>query len=374
MAIDGFARDLSSERRAGTSRRDFLKAAAVLGASTMLSASGLMAQSPPPTGGAKPNRIDVHHHILPPPYMLRARDRILAISDRDHSALLNWTPARALEEMDKNGIATAITSLGLPGVWFGGAKAARSLARACNEYAAKMVKDYPSRFGLFAALPLPDREGSLREIAYAMDVLKVDGFGLVSSYDNKWPGDAMFAPVFEELNRRKAVVFIHPAVPGCCGHLMPGIPASTIEFLFDTSRAITSLLVNGTFSRFPDIRFIFCHAGGTMPMLATRTNAFVLRHQEIADRVPNGVAHELKRLYYDVANSTNPSSMAALMNLVPTSQMLFGSDFPYVPAAVTANGLDHFGLSASDLQAVNYENAMRLFPRLSLTTSPAGIH
>jgi len=374
MADDGFARDLCRERSLGTSRRDFLKAVALVGASTMLTARGLMAQSLSSAGSAKANRIDVHHHILPPPYMLKARDRILAISDRDHSALLNWTPAKAIEEMDKNGIATAMTSLGLPGVWFDGAKAARNLARACNEYAAQMVRDYSGRFGLFAALPLPDQEGSLREIAYAMDVLKADGVGLVSSYDNKWPGDAAFAPVFEELNRRKAVVFIHPAVPGCCGHLMPGIPASTIEFLFDTSRAITSLLVNGTFSRCPDIRFIFCHAGGTMPMLAARTNAFVQRHKEISDRVPKGVPYELKKLYYDVANSTNPSSMAALMNLVPTSQMLFGSDFPYVPAAVTANGLDHFGLSASDLQAVNHENAMRLFPRLSLTTNPAGLH
>ena len=374
MAGDGFARDLSHEGRAGTSRREFMKAVAVVGASAMVPAEGLIAQTPSPTSNPKSTRIDVHHHILPPPYMLKARDRILAISDRDHSTLLNWTPAKAVEEMDKNGIATAMTSLGLPGVWFGGVKAARSLARACNEYAAQMVKNYPGRFGLFAALPLPDREGSLREIAYAMDVLKADGFGVVSSYDNKWLGDAAFAPVFEEINRRKAVVFIHPAVPGCCGHLMPGIPASTIEFLFDTSRAITSLLVNGTFSRFPDIRFIFCHAGGTMPMLAARTNAFVQRHKEIADRVPKGVPYELKKLYYDVANSTNPSSMAALMNLVPSSQLLFGSDFPYVPAAVTANGLDHFGLAASDLQAVNHENAARLFPRLNLTTNPAGIH
>ena len=371
---DGLAGDLYYERRPVTSRREFLKAVALVGASAAFSANQLMAQTPSPTGSAKPNRIDVHHHILPPPYMLHARDRILAISDRDHSALLSWTPARAVEEMDKNGIATAITSLGLPGVWFGGAKAARSLARRCNEYAAQMVKDYPGRFGLFAALPLPDREGSLREIAYGFDVLKADGVALVSSYDNKWPGDATFAPVFEELNRRKAVVFIHPAVPGCCDHLMPGIPASTIEFLFDTARAITSLLVNGTLSRFPDIRFIFCHAGGTMPMLAARTNAFVQRHKEIADRVPNGVSYELKKLYYDVANSINPSSMAALTNLVPTSQILFGSDFPYVPAAVTANGLDHFGLSANDLQAVNRENGIRLFPRLGLTTNSTGIH
>jgi predicted TIM-barrel fold metal-dependent hydrolase len=296
--------------------------------------------------------------------MTAARDQILAISDRDHSRLLNWTPAGAVEEMDQAGIGTAITSLGLPGVWFGGAKAARSLARSCNEFAAKMVKDYPGRFGFFAAVPLPDQEASVKEAEYALDVLKADGIGLVSSYDNKWPGDATFTPVFEELNRRKAVVFIHPAVPGCCDHLMPGIPASTIEFLFDTTRAITSLLVNGTFSRFPDIRFIFCHAGGTVPVVAARTTAFVDRHEEIAHRLPNGAVFELRKLYYDIANSTNPSSMAALMNLVPTSQMLFGTDFPYVPAAVTANGLDHYGLSSADLRAMGRENAERLFPRL----------
>jgi predicted TIM-barrel fold metal-dependent hydrolase len=348
-------------------RRRFLRGAAIAGAAGLLSAHGFGAQTT--LSGSKPNRVDVHHHILPPPYMLQARDRILEISDRDHSALLNWTPARAIEEMDRTGIATAITSLSLPGVWFGGAQAARSLARTCNDYAAQMTKDYPGRFGLFAAVPLPDVEGSLREIAYAFDVLKADGIGLVSNYDDKWPGDPSFAPVFDELNRRKAVVFIHPTAPSCCSHLMPGIAASTVEFLFDTSRAILSLLVNGTLSRFPDIRFIFCHAGGTMPMLAARTNAFVERHKDVAERVPDGVAVELRKLYYDVANSVNPSSMAALMKLVPTSQLLFGSDFPYVPPAVTANQLDHFGLSASELEAINRENAAHLFPRLRLSVA-----
>jgi 6-methylsalicylate decarboxylase len=346
-------------RELGMGRRDFLKSLGLAGAGTLLAASPLWPTAP---GSAlKPNRIDVHHHILPPLYMLRARDRILEISDRDHSALLTWTPARAVEEMDGSGIASAMTSLSLPGVWFGGVEAARSLARACNEYAAQMVKDFPGRFGLFAAVPLPDTEGSLREIAYAFDTLKADGIGLVSNYDDKWPGDPAFAPVFEELNRRKAVVFIHPTAPSCCSHLMPGIAASTMEFLFDTSRAIVSLMVNGTFSRCPDIRFIFCHAGGTMPVVAARTKTFVERHKDISDRVPDGVPAELKKLYYDVANSMNPSSMAALTNLVPTSQLLFGSDFPYVPCAVTANGLDRFGLSANELSAINRENALRLF-------------
>jgi len=353
----------------GLERREFLKSLTLAGAGTLLCGNRLMAQSGVPAPDGKPARIDVHHHILPPPYMLRARDRILEISDRDHSALLNWTPARAVEEMDRAGIATAITSLSLPGIWFGGVEAARALARTCNEYAAQMVKDYPGRFGWFAAVPLPDTDGSLRELAYALDILRADGIGLVSNYDDKWPGDPAFAPVFEELNRRRAVVFIHPTAPSCCSHLMPGIAASTIEFLFDTSRAILSLLVSGTFSRFPDIRFIFCHAGGTMPVLAARANAFVERHQDIAERVPTGVPSELKKLFYDVANSVNPSSMAALTNLVPMSQLLFGSDFPYVPCTVTANGLDRFGLSARDLSAVNRENAVRLFPRLSSTAT-----
>ena len=368
LAESGVALDLEPRdcvhHLGGPSRREFLKSAAGAGVGALIASTSLSAQSPSLTGATHAHRIDVHHHILPPRYMMLARDRILAISDRDHSRLLNWTPAGAVEEMDNAGIATAITSLGLPGVWFGGAKAARSLARTCNEYAAKMVRDYPGRFGFFAAVPLPDQEASLREAEHALDVLKADGIGLVSSYDNKWPGDAAFAPVFEELNRRKAVVFIHPAVPGCCDHLMPGIPASTLEFLFDTTRAITSLLVNGVFSRFPDIRFIFCHAGGTIPVVAARTTAFVERHKKIADRLPNGAAFELRKLYYDIANSTNPSSMAALMNLVPTSQILFGTDFPYVPAAVTANGLDHFQLSSTDIRAIARENAERLFPRL----------
>lgn len=349
---------------ARVSRREFLASASRMAAGALLASNLLDRQSTALPASTKGGRIDVHHHVLPPPYMLRARDRVLAISDRDHSRLLNWTPEGAVEVMDRADIATAITSLGLPGVWFGGARAARSLARLCNEYCAKMVSDHPRRFGFFAAVPLPDQDGSLREAEYSLDVLKADGIALVSSYDGKWPGDAAFTPVFAELNRRKAVVFIHPAVPGCCARLMPGVPTSTIEFLFDTARAITSLLVNGTFSRFPDIRFIFCHAGGAMPVTAARTTALVQRHKVIADRLPNGPDFELRKLYYDVANSTNPSSMAALMNLVPMSQMLFGTDFPYVPAEVTANGLDHFGLSSKDLQAIDRGNATQLFTRL----------
>src|ERR1700726_2664930 len=343
---------------ANPARRNFLAGG--------LAALGLGVSAVPAAAQAasEKTRIDVHHHYVPP-----SQGEAMA---KHGGQAPKWTVQSSLADMEKAGVTTAVLSLAPPGVWFGDVEEGRSLARACNEYGAQLRKDNPGRFGLFAAIPLPDTEGSLREIAYALDVLKADGMGLFTSYGDKWPGDMAYARVFVELNRRKAVVFIHPAAPSCCSHLMPGIAASTVEFLFDTSRAIISLLVNGTFSNFSGIRFIFCHAGGTMPMVAARTKAFIERHKDIADRIPNGVPSELRKLYYDVANSINPSSMAALMNLVPTSQLLFGSDFPYVPCAVTANGLDHFGLSLSDLQAVNRENATRLFPRLNLTTNPAG--
>ena len=313
-----------------------------------------------------PRRIDVHHHILPPAYLVRARDRIVAgTSQANPSFLFDWTPETALAEMDRFGVATAFTSVSTPGIWFGDAAEARSLARACNEFAAGMARSYPGRFGVFAALPLPDPEGSLREVEHAFDQLKVDGIGLLTSYGDKWPGDPAFAPVFEELNRRKSVVFVHPTVPGCCVGIIPGIHPAMTEFLFDTTRAITSFLVNGTFARFPDIRFIFCHCGGTVMPLAHRIDNIVGRNPELAANAPAGVLESLRRLYYDIAGSTNACSISAMRALVPLSQIVFGSDHPYVPLATTATGMDAFGFTAAEAQAINRENAQRLFPRLA---------
>jgi predicted TIM-barrel fold metal-dependent hydrolase len=216
---------------------------------------------------------------------------------------------------------------------------------------------------VFAALPLPDVEGSLKEIEFAFDTLKADGIYLQTSYDDKWPGDPAFAPVFDELNRRKAIVFVHPTEPLCCANLIPGIPSNVVEFVFDTTRAIVSFLANGTFARCPDIRFIFCHSGGTMPVLAARINGFFQARSALASRVPNGVMYELKKLHYDIANATNPSSLAALMKLVPTSQIVWGSDFPYRAVGPTAEGWDKFEASPEIKSAVNRENALKLFPR-----------
>jgi len=213
-----------------------------------------------------------------------------------------------------------------------------------------------------AALPLPDQEGSLREIEYAYDVLKADGIGLLSSYHDQYPGDPAFVPVFEELNRRKAVIFLHVIVPPCCGNLVPGGPSSMSEGDFDMVRCIESLMLNGCFSKFPDIRYIVNHSGGAVPVLAGR-----IQDRFPKDRlagVPGGVMGALKKLYYEVAHATYPAPLGALTKFVPTSQMMFGTDYPAEPIETTTKPLAEFGFSARDLAAIDRGNAERLFPRL----------
>ena len=166
-------------------------------------------------------------------------------------------PEKSLADMDAAGVSTAILSITTPGVWFGDAAAAAALARACNEYGAKLTSSNPRRFGTFSTLPLPDIDASLREIEYALDTLKADGIGLFTSYGDKWLGDPAFAPVMDELNRRKAVVYTHPTGANCCVNLIADVPEPIIEYGTDTSRTIASLLFTGTASRCPDIKFIF---------------------------------------------------------------------------------------------------------------------
>src|SRR6185312_1364277 len=172
--------------------------------------------------GTAPRTVDVHHHIYPPRYLSENVDRIAKdIGGPFASRIENWSPAGAVEKIDQAGVATAVNSMTSPGVWFEDGEAARTRARVCNEFGAQMMRDFPGRFGMFAAIPLPDTDGSLKEIEYALDVLKLDGIGVLSSYAGKLLGEPAFAPVFEEINRRKAVVFVHPTM-SCCGNPIPG--------------------------------------------------------------------------------------------------------------------------------------------------------
>lgn len=322
-------------------------------------------------GGAapRPHRIDVHHHILPPGYLAAlGADKIFRQAGGVYAGPLQWTPAGAVELMDRNGIATGIASVSAPGTWFGDVAQGRRVSRECNEYAAKIAQDFPGRFGTFAALPLPDIEGSLKEIEYAYDVLKVDGVALMTSYDNRWPGEKEFAPVFEELNRRKAVVFFHPTTPDCCLNLITNVPDSAIEFLFDTVRAVTSLLYSGTFSRCAETRFIFCHNGSAVPLLKDRISSrWNMDRALFEPLIPNGPMHELKKLYFECAGSTFAECFLPLLQMVTAKNILVGTDYPWGRLSIpqTLKGLREQGFSPAELRAIERDNALGLFPRLN---------
>ena len=313
----------------------------------------------------EPHRIDVHHHILPPDYVAAVGD------DRIGPLILagrtpEWTPEMSVEAMDRHGIATAVTSISAPGLWFGDDEESVRLARLCNEYAAGIRRDHPGRFGVFASLPLPDVDASLAEIEYALDTLEADGIGLLTSYGDRYPGDPAFAPVFDELDRRGAVVYFHPT-NAPCSQCLPEIPAATLDFPFDTTRAVVSLLYSGTFARCRNIRFVFSHAGGTVPFLAERIARLGAR-PGFKEKVPNGVLPELERLYYDTALSANWLAFRSLLELVTPDKVLFGSDYPFAPEATmaaTVKGLIELGLEPEVLQGIERDNALTLFPGIT---------
>jgi predicted TIM-barrel fold metal-dependent hydrolase len=315
-----------------------------------------------PAAKPSPRRIDVHHHIAPPAYIQAlGADNLYNGTDGSRRATFEWSPAMALEDMDKGGTQTSITSLYAASA-LANHPDARRIARECNEFAAQMTRDHPGRFGNFATLPMPDVEGCLKEIEYSLDVLKMDGVDMRTSYGKKWLGDETFAPIYEELDRRKAIVYTHPHEPEFTQDLVPGVPGSAIEFCTDTTRTIASLVFSGTASRFPGVRFIFSHGGGVLPFTVERFTRLGER-KDVKEKVPKGVLYELKKFYYEVAQAAHPGALSSLTLLVPMSQIMFGTDFPYRTAKEIGKGLVDFGLSAAQLNAINRGNAAKLFPR-----------
>jgi predicted TIM-barrel fold metal-dependent hydrolase len=305
---------------------------------------------------AKPYRIDVHHHFLPP----ELAQKIAAT--RQGGAPPEWSPELSLEQLERNGIQTAMASIMQPGIWTGNAEESRTLCRRSNDYGAKLVNDHPGRFGLFAPLPLPDTEGSLREIEYIFDTLKADGVGLMTQYDGKYPGDPAFTPVFEELNRRSAIVYFHPTNPQCCLNLVKGVTIGTIEFATDTSRAIASLVFSGTTTKFPQIRWIFSHGGGTMPFLLGRFEQLAKDRKDAF--LPGGAGPELRKFYYEVAQATHAGALAALLKVAPVSQVLLGSDYPFRGVADAVEEVEQYSFTKAQKMAIERDNALRLMPRL----------
>jgi predicted TIM-barrel fold metal-dependent hydrolase len=311
--------------------------------------------------------IDVHAHLIPPFYReaLIAAGRGPSIS----GGFPAWSPGLALEAMDESGIGAAVLSISQPGVHFGDDGAARRLARHFNDYMARLAADHPGRLGAFAVLPLPDVAGACAEIDYALDVLKLDGIGILASYGEQFLGDDHFDPVLERLHAREAVVFVHPNLHPAARALKLGIPAWVVEYPFDTTRAAVNLVLSGKRRRFRKARMILAHAGGTIPFLAWRIAAAPEIDKRYAGLSGEDIRDDLRSFWYETAQAPGPEAFGALNRVAAPERILFGSDWPYCLSPVTAAMTRAFAAVEAPgpawRQGVERENALRLFPRFA---------
>ena len=321
--------------------------------------------------------VDAHSHFLPPVYAQALADAGLVTLDGGFP-VPQWSEEKALEHMDRQGIKASMLSVSSPTVSFLKDSLARQrLARDINEYAAALVKRRPNRFGAFATLPIPDVQASLSEIVHALDVLHLDGVVLETNVHGIYLGNPALEPIFAELDRRRATLFLHPTSPPCLEAVGLGRAAPILEFPMDTARTVTDLVFAGTLTRYPNIRMIIPHAGGALTAVAERIAGFSTL--PFLKQRPVGGAEEVQRvlasLYYDLAGSASNASIERLRRLTSLTHVLFGSDFPFTPpAGVTAN-VENFrtlnGVTAAEHESIAKGNAMRLFPRLNVATKDA---
>jgi predicted TIM-barrel fold metal-dependent hydrolase len=329
-------------------RRAVLAAGAALGVVTLW----------PVYAQSYPRRINVHSHHAPPAWASAIKG-----TPDDAPPNQRWTVEQTLEDMEKAGIALSINSVTRPGVAFLPTESAARVSSESNEYSTALAERYKGKFGNFATLPMPAVDETLEEIAYALDVLQMEGICLMTSYGDKWLGDVAFTPVMEELNRRKVVAFVHPTASICCGVSVPEVGPSLFEFNTDTTRAVASLIFTRTAERFSDISFIFCHGGGTVPMLLDRFRRPSLTNRE-QKFTPESVMTILRHFHYDTAIATNESAMSALKAMVPITQILLGTDFPFRQSPEQTEALQTL-LSKDELLQVERGNALRLMPSLA---------
>lgn len=330
-------------------------------------ASSPAAASPAPATVPEGTAIDVHAHFVPEFY----RDASIAAGIARPDGMPGypaWSAEEMIAVMDRQKIARSILSISSPGIYFGDEAQARQLARDVNQEAAGLTTRYPGRFGFFASLPLPDLDASLAEIDFAFDTLHADGVVLLSNSDGSYLGDPGLDPLLEALDRRGAVVFLHPTSPACsCGVGPAGsaLPAPILEFMFETTRAVTKLVYAGVPERFPNIRFIIPHGGAAIPALADRIAFAAAAIPSVGDLPPDQVLKRLSTFYYDLAGAPLPRQLPALRSFADDSRLLYGSDWPYTPEPLVARlkGALEQGLSDEPalLAAIRHANAESLF-------------
>jgi len=309
-------------------------------------------------------RIDVHAHFLPEAY----RGELLAagLSVVDGMPLPTWDAAGHVDLMDRLGIATSLLSVSSPGVDFSDLATARRVARQVNDDGRRVVEEHPGRFGLFGSLPLMDVGAAVAELDHCYDDLDVDGVVLLTHTGDRYLGDPELEPLFDELDRRRARVFVHPTSPVCWEPVSFGRTRAMVEFLFDTSRAVVNMVLNGTVARHPDIELIVPHAGATLPVLADRVAAFAFVLQDLDPATD--VYRDLGRLHFDLAGFPVPRQLDAVLALTTADHLHYGSDFPFTPDAVVgmlADALDPVEGAAGPVVGGLRANTERLFPRLA---------
>ncbi|MEV0264910.1 amidohydrolase family protein [Streptomyces sp. NPDC050617] len=314
-------------------------------------------------------RIDVHQHIVPPVWAKALDDLGL---DSGGWAIPAWSAADAIAMMDEQGIATGVLSVTSPGVRLdadgsrNAASRAQALARAVNEFGAETAKDHPARFGSFASLPLPDVDAALEEAAYALDTLGADGVVLISNTGGRYLGDPAYEPLWAELDRRAAVVFVHPAQPPM--PLLRGTPAPLADYVFDTTRTAVDMALNGVLSRYRKVKVILSHGGGFLPYAAYRFSGLTSTALDTG-RTAEDVIGDLKRFYFDTALAASPSSLPSLLAFAEPGHVLYGSDWPFAPqeAGTYYNRFleTYPDFAPGQAEAINRGNAEALFPRFA---------
>src|SRR5580693_3227622 len=310
-----------------------------------------------------PHRIDVHQHVVP-----RFYAKVLPAHGGDPSgtAIPQWSPESAIDFMDSQAIATGILSLTAPSVVGWDKSERREMARRVNEYTADLVAKRPDRFGNFATLPVPDVDGAHRELEHALDTLRADGVILLANYAGKYLGDAGFEPLWAELDRRQAVVFVHPGQPPL--PTAAGVAGPLVDYPFDTARTAVQVVLNGIVDRYRGARIILAHAGGFLPYASHRFAELARVFRPDAAN-PAEILASFQRFYFDTALSSGPAAMPSLKAFAGSDRILFGSDFPYAPAGVAASftaNLDTYdGLTVDEHRAISHRNARTLFPRLA---------
>jgi aminocarboxymuconate-semialdehyde decarboxylase len=315
-----------------------------------------------------PFTIDVHHHILPDFFWRETNE-----ADHPVGGITPppWSTEMMLSFMDEASIDVAITSISTPGVHMGNDLRARSLARRSNEFAADLIRAHPRCLGGFACLPIPDVDGALEELRYSLDTLKLDGVVVFTNTHGIYLGDRHLEPLFAELERRKAVVFVHPtASPDRMFHDL-GLPDSLIDFPTDTTRAVAHLHYSNRFARTPNVKYIFSHAGGSIPYLAGRF-AIIDEMRVIPGHDERGDASDtFRRLYWDTALAWNDSVLRCLQSVVTTERVLCGTDHPYIRRDIGVRSTRDLRITSEldprGRQLVSSGNALRLFPRFALS-------